>query len=38
MNTLANWQRKAESDTLASTQNYSPELVTVLNEIKHLKR
>jgi len=38
MNTLANWHRKAESGVLAGIQNYSPELIAALNEIKDLKK
>ena len=37
MNTLANWHRKAESGVLAGTQNYNPELIAALDEIKDLK-
>ena len=38
MSTLANWHRKAESGVLAGTQNYSPELIAALDEIKDLKK
>ena len=38
MNTLANWHRKAESGVLAGTQNYNPELIADLDEIKDLKK
>ena len=38
MNTLTNWHRKAESGVLAGTQNYSPELIAALDEIKDLKK
>ncbi len=38
MNTLANWHRKAESGVLAGTQNYNPELIAALDEIKDLKK
>ena len=38
MDTLANWHRKAESGVLAGTQNYSPELIAALDEIKDLKK
>lgn len=38
MNTLANWHRKAEIGVLAGTQNYSPELIAALDEIKDLKK
>ena len=38
INTLANWHRKAESGVLAGTQNYNPELIAALDEIKDLKK
>ena len=38
MNTLANWHRKAENGVLAGTQNYNPELIAALDEIKDLKK
>lgn len=38
MNTLANWHRKAESGVLPGTQNYNPELIAALDEIKDLKK
>ena len=38
MNTLSNWHRKSETDVLAGTQNYSPELIAALDEIKDLKK
>ena len=38
MQTLANWQRKANGGTLAGTQNYNPELMAALDEIKELKK
>ena len=36
--TLANWHRKAESGVLAGAQNYNPELIAALDEIKDLKK
>ena len=38
MNTLANWHKKAESGVLAGTQNYNPELIAALDEIKDPKK
>ena len=38
MNTLANWQRKADIGVLTGTQNYNPELIATLDEIKDLKK
>ena len=38
MNTLANWQRKADIGVLTGTQNYNPELIAALDEIKDLKK
>ena len=38
MNTLANWHRKAESGVLAGAQNYNPEIIAALDEIKDLKK
>ena len=38
MNTLANWHRKAENGVLVGTQNYNPELIAALDEIKDLKK
>ena len=38
MNTLANLHRKAESGVLVGTQNYNPELIAALDEIKDLKK
>jgi hypothetical protein len=37
MNTLANWHRKVESGVLTGIQNYNPELMAALDEIKDLK-
>ncbi|SUD98851.1 Transposase [Psychrobacter phenylpyruvicus] len=38
MQTLANWQRKANQGKLKGTKQYDPELVSALEEIKRLKR
>ena len=38
MNTLVNWQRKADIGVLTGTQNYNPELIATLDEIKDLKK
>jgi len=38
MQTLANWQRKANQGKLKGTKQYDPELVLALEEIKRLKR
>lgn len=38
MNTLANLHRKAEGGVLVGTQNYNPELIAALDEIKDLKK
>ena len=38
MNTLANWQRKANGGQLKDTDNYNPELMAALDEIRDLKK
>ena len=38
MNTLANWQRKANGGQLKGTDSYNPELMAALDEIKDLKK
>ena len=38
MNTLANWQRKANGGQLKGTDSYNPELMAALDEIKELKK
>ena len=38
MQTLANWQRKANQGKLKGTKQYDPELDSALEEIKRLKR
>lgn len=38
MQTLSNWQNKAKAGTLAGTQQYSPDLVDLLDENKKLKQ
>ena len=38
MQTLANWQRKANQGKLKGTKQYDPDLVSALEEIKRLKR
>lgn len=38
MQTLANWQRKANQGMLKGTKQYDPELVSALEEMKRLKR
>ena len=38
MQTLANWQRKANGGTLAGTDTYSPDLIALQTEIKDLKK
>lgn len=38
MQTLSNWYNKAKSGTLAGTQQYSPDLVTLFEENKKLKQ
>ena len=37
MQTLSNWQNKANQGKLAGTEQYDPELMTALEEIKPLK-
>lgn len=37
MQTLSNWYRKAKAGTLVGTQQYSPDLVALLEENKNLK-
>lgn len=38
MNTLANWQMKANGGQLKGTDSYNPELMAALDEIKELKK
>ena len=38
MQTLSNWQNKANQGKLIGTQQYDPDLVAVLEENKRLKR
>ena len=38
MQTLANWHNKAKAGTLAGTQQYSPDLVALIEENKKLKQ
>ena len=38
MQTLSNWQNKAKAGTLTGTQQYSPDLVALLEENKKLKQ
>ena len=38
MQTLSNWYNKAKAGTLAGTQQYSPDLVALLEENKKLKQ
>ena len=38
MQTLANWQWKANQGKIKGTKQYDPELVLALEEIKRLKR
>ena len=38
MQTLSNWYNKAKSGTLVGTQQYSPDLVALLEENKKLKQ
>lgn len=38
MQTLSNWYTKAKSGTLVGTQQYSPDLVALLEENKKLKQ
>lgn len=38
MQTLSNWHKKAQAGKLKGTENYDPELVLALDQIKQLKR
>ena len=38
MQTLSNWQNKADKGQLIGTKEYDPELMTILEENKRLKR
>jgi transposase len=38
MQTLSNWNNKANQDKLVGTEQYDPDLMTALQEIKQLKR
>ena len=38
MQTLSNWQNKANQGKLMGTEQYDPDLITALQEIKQLKR
>jgi len=38
MQTLSNWQNKTNQGKLVGTEQYDPELMTALEEIKQLKR
>lgn len=38
MQTLSNWHSKAKAGTLSGTQQYSPDLVALLEENKKLKQ
>ena len=38
MQTLCNWQNKANKGKLIGTEQYEPDLMTALQEIKQLKR
>lgn len=38
MQTLSNWHNKAKAGTLTGTQQYSPDLVALLEENKKLKQ
>ena len=38
MQTLSNWQNKANQGKLLATEQYDPELMSALQEIKQLKR
>jgi len=38
MQTLSNWQNKANQGNLLGTEQYDPELIAVLEENKRLKR
>jgi transposase len=38
MQTLSNWQNKANQGKLLGTEQYTPELIAAIQEIKQLKR
>ena len=38
MQTLSNWQNKANQGKLVGTEQYDPELMAAIKEIKQLKR
>lgn len=38
MQTLSNWQKKEQTGKLKGTDNYDPELIAALEEIKQLKK
>ena len=38
MQTLSNWHKKANQGKLIGTEQYNPDLMTALQEIKQLKR
>ena len=38
MQTLSNWQNKANQGKLVGTKQYDPELMSALEEVKRLKR
>lgn len=38
MNTLKNWQRKANSGTLAGTDTYSPDIIALQEENRKLRK
>ena len=38
MQTLSNWQNKANQGKLVGTKQYDPDLMSALQEIKQLKR
>ena len=38
MQTLSNWHNKANQGKLAGTEQYDPELMSALEEVKRLKR
>ena len=38
MQTLSNWNNKAHQGKLIGTEQYDPELMAAIQEIKHLKR
>ena len=38
MQTLSNWQNKANQGKLLGTKQYDPELMAAIQEIKQLKR